>query len=91
MYLKLNIYFFIRIYLFYFVDGVYDVMIYDCCEGYLLKRNGLFWCCCGNKMIDYDIEFCCVGMNFIKRINKCCGGKFNEEIIFMKDFLEKKR
>lgn len=91
MYLKLNTYFLIRIYLFYFVDGAYDVTTHDCCEGHLLKRNGPFWRCCGNKTIDYDIESCCAGMNFTKRINKCCGGKFNEETIFTKDLLEKKR
>lgn len=90
MYLKLNTYFLIRIYLFYFVDGAYDVTTHDCCEGHLLKRNGPFWRCCGNKTIDYDIESCCAGMNFTKRINKCCGGKFNEETIFTKDLLEKK-
>lgn len=41
-------------------------------------------------MIDYDIESCCAGMNFNKRINKCCGGKFNEEVYFFAEGFKRK-
>nr|XP_011448222.2 galaxin-like isoform X1 [Crassostrea gigas] len=61
--------------------GAYDVTTHNCCEGHLLKKNGPFWRCCGNKTIDYDMESCCAGMNFNKRINKCCGSR----IIKMED------
>lgn len=75
MHLKLKSFLLLRISLFYFVDGAFDFITHDCCGGHLLKRNGSLWRCCGNKMIDYDIESCCAGINFNKRINKCCGGK----------------
>lgn len=79
-----------RIYLFYFVDGAYDVTTHNCCEGHLLKKTGPIWRCCGNKTIDYDMESCCAGMNFNKRINKCCGGKFKDELFLRRIFKRKK-
>lgn len=75
---KLNyvIYKWLKIFKFCFLKvGEYDVKFYDCCNGQILKRNGLFWCCCGNMMIDYDKKFCCVGKGFNKRNKICCGGK----------------
>lgn len=41
-------------------------------KGYFKKINGMFLCCCGMDMVNYNVENCCIGKRFNKRNKICC-------------------